>query len=469
MKQFFKFMFASMLGFILAGVVLFFIVFIMVVTMVSTMVATVGEKGAMVNSNSVLEIKFELPIKERTSKNPFGDIQSSFGLTAFSSFLEKQELGLNDILKAIAKAKDDTHIKGIMLNTPNIVAGIGTLEEIRNALLDFKKSGKFIYAYNEDYNQATYYLASVADKIFLNPQGSFDMRGLHAELTFFKGALEKLDIEPEIIRHGKFKSAVEPFTNDKMSAENRLQIAELINSIWNHYVSMVAESRSIPEDELKTIAREMKIKFPEDAIKYKLVDQLSYYDEVQSELKKKTGVSEKEKVKMIGLKKYDKASGGAISFGQKKKIAVIYAVGEIHGGQGSDEEIGSEKISETIRKARLDTSIKAIVLRVNSPGGSALASDVIWREIVLAKKVKPVVASMGDVAASGGYYISCAADSIVAEPNTITGSIGVFGLLFNAQKFFNQKLGITFDTVNTGRFGGIGSATRPLTVEEKEI
>lgn len=449
-------MFASMLGFILAGVVLIFIF----IAIISAAISSKGERTVAIADNSVLEIRLENPVKERTSKNPFEDL--NFDLS------QKHDLGLNDILKNIEKAKTDDHVKGIFLNLSSVNAGMAQLEEIRNALIQFKTSKKFIYAYSEGYDQANYYLASVADSVFLNPEGSFDWHGFRTELMFMKGALEKLEIEPEVIRHGKFKSAVEPFINEKMSPENRAQIAQLIHGIWNYYVQQVAESRNADAAVFQNAAYEMSVRTPEKAVELRLVDKLAYTDEVQSALKKASGISEKDKVKFIALRKYNKAPGASKLF-SGKKIAIIYAVGEIGGGDGDENSIGSDKLSAAIRKARLDTSIKAIVLRVNSPGGSALASEVIWREMLLAKKAKPVIVSMSDLAASGGYYIACAADTIVCEPNTITGSIGVFGLLFNAQKLLNNKLGLTFDTVKTGRFAGIGTPTRPLTSEERDI
>jgi protease IV len=456
MRQFFKFMFASMLGMVLALILFFFIS----IAIIGGMVSSIGKQEVSISSNSILEIKFDRPIKERSSKDPFSEI----GL----NFTEKKS-GLNDILKNIEKARDDSRVKGILLNLSSLTAGTATVEAIRRALVDFKTSGKFIYAYGDEYRQSTYYLASVADKVYLHPEGDFDWRGLNAELMFVKGTLAKLEVEPQIIRHGKFKSAVEPFINDKMSPENRLQISTLLNSVWDNYIGKVAASRKVDANAIKEAAAEMKIQTPQDAVEIGLVDKLAYFDEVLSELKKKTGQKESEKIKFVDLKKYNSASIASKKAFSKNKIAVIYAVGDIQGGKGDENTIGSDKISETIRKARMDSSIKAIVLRVNSPGGSALASDVIWREMVLAKKAKPVIVSMGDLAASGGYYIACAADTIVAEANTITGSIGVFGLLFNTQKMFNNKLGITFDTVKTGRFADLGNATRPLSQEEKDI
>ncbi|MEO8087656.1 MAG: signal peptide peptidase SppA [Bacteroidota bacterium] len=456
MKQFFKFMFASMLGFVLAGVLLIFIV----IAMISSAVSSASDGEVVIADHTVLEITLSSTVKERTSRNPLEDL--NFNLN------QKRDLGLNDILKNIEKAESDDHIKGIFLNLSGVSAGLAQLEEIRTALNHFKSSKKFIYAYSEDYDQASYYLASVADSVYLNPQGSMDWHGLRSELMFMKGALEKLEIEPEVIRHGKFKSAVEPFINDKMSPENRAQISQLIHGIWNYYVAVVSQSRHVDESVFQEAAYNMTVRTPQKAVELKLVDRLAYVDEVQSALKRASGITEKEKVKFIALKKYNKVRGVTKLF-SNKKVAVIYAVGDIQSGEGDDNSIGSVKLAATIRKARLDSSIKAIVLRVNSPGGSALASDVIWREMLLAKKAKPVIVSMGDVAASGGYYISCAADTIVCEPNTITGSIGVFGLLFNAQKLLNNKLGLTFDTVKTGRFAGIGSPTHPLTSEERDV
>lgn len=449
-------MFASMLGFILA----FFIAgFIGTIILAGLAFSLKDSGGVEVKDKSVVEIKLDEDIVERGKDDP---VDFDFG-----TLRPSHSIGLDEIKKYIDKAAGDDHVKGIFLNLSDVNAGIATLEEIRHALVEFKSSDKFIYAYSDYYSQASYYLASVADKIYIHPQGGMDFHGLSAKAVFLKGALEKLEIEPIVIRHGKFKSAVEPFILDRMSPENKEQTRSFVGAIWKTYLENIAKSRKMTVAGLDSLSDHMLIQTPEDAVAYKLADKTAYYDEVLSDLKKASGLKEKDKERLVSLKKYVKTS---VSSGtSKEKIAVIYAVGEIGGGEGSDETIGSERISKAIRKARLDSSIKAIVLRVNSPGGSALASDVIWRETVLAKKDKPFVVSMGDVAASGGYYISCAADSIVAEPNTITGSIGVFGLLFNSQKLFNNKLGITFDTVKTGRYADIGSTTRPMTADEREI
>ena len=376
--------------------------------------------------------------------------------------------GLDEILKSISNAKNDSRIEGILLNLTTVDAGMATIEEIRNALVNFKKSGKFLYAYSESFSQGAYYLATAADKIYLYPEGDVDFRGLHAELMFFKGTLEKLEVQPEIIRHGKFKSAVEPFLYDKMSEENRQQVSVFLHSIWDNIMNGISSSRNIDMNDLQKIADEMEGRTAESALKLHLVDKLCYYDELLYEIKKKTDQSEREKIKFISLKKYTHAYVKGEDF-SSKKIAVVYASGDIVSGEGNEDEIGSERIAAAIRKARLDSTVKAIVLRVNSPGGSALASDIIWRETVLAQKTKPLIVSMGDYAASGGYYISCAADTIVAQPNTITGSIGVFGLLFNAREMFKNKLGITFDSVKTGRYADIGSVSHPMNDNERQI
>ncbi len=459
MRDFFKYFLASVLGFVVGTIVLFFLFLGIVSLLVSSLQS---DTEVTVRDKSVVEIRLQYPVKERSSKNPF----ESFDYDAFES---RQELGLHDILRNIDKARRDERIKGIFLNLSSLSMGIATLDEIRGALSEFRKSGKFIYAYADSYTQGAYYLASVANTVAVNPEGGVELRGLHTELMFFKGALDKLGIEPEVIRHGKFKSAIEPFTLDKMSPENREQISRLLGSVWNTWLGNISADRKLPKEELQAIADQYRSRKAKDALDLRLIDKTAYFDEVTDDLRKQCGLEEKEKVRYVELQKYNKAYVKPEKEFSNRKIAVVYAVGEIRSGQGSDEVIGSERISEAIRKARLDTTVKAIVLRVNSPGGSALASEVIWREALLARKAKPLVVSMGDLAASGGYYISCIADTIVAQANTLTGSIGVFGLLFNTQNMWKDKLGITFDTVRTGRFADIGSLSRPLTAEERAI
>ncbi|MBS1504809.1 MAG: signal peptide peptidase SppA, partial [Bacteroidetes bacterium] len=366
-------------------------------------------------------------------------------------------------------AKTDKNIRGIFLDESYMLSGQATTEEIRNALIDFKQSGKFIIAYSEVYTQNFYYLASVADEIYINPKGIFEFRGFSSQITFLKGTLDKLGIQVQVLRVGTYKSAVEPFILTKMSDANRAQVTSYVGSLYDHFLSGISESRKVDKGLLFNIANNLSIQFPEDAQKYKLVDGLKYRDEVLDELKERTGVAKKSSLHTVELADYTSSSDKPEKKDNKNHIAIIYASGEIAGGDGDDNSIGSDRISAALRKARLDDNVKAVVLRVNSPGGSSIASDVIWREVMLTKKVKPMIVSMGDYAASGGYYISCAADSIFAQPNTITGSIGIFAIIPNMQKLFNDKLGLSFDGVKTGKYADLGDVSRPLSSEEKAI
>jgi protease-4 len=452
-------MFASMAGFFLMFIIFFFI---MIGILMS--VASLSKKEiVIVPKNTVLQLKFNEVIPDRSSNNPFETIN-------FFSFQVSNPTGLNEILKSIKKAETDENIKGIYLDLSSVPSGIATVEEIRNALLDFKKSGKFIISYAEVYTQKAYYLASVADSIYLNPEGIVEFKGLNGEVMFYKGLLEKLSVDIQIIRHGKFKSAVEPFVLDKMSDANKEQTLKYLSSIWNHLLDGISDSRKISKDDLNMIADSFRVQKAADAVTNKLADRLVYKDELLALLRTKLGIGEKDKISLMSITKYVNAPDKSKKITKSKnKIAIIYALGQIESGKGDDKTIGSDRISEAIRIARLDSTVKAIVFRVNSPGGSALASDVIWREIALAKKVKPVVASMGDVAASGGYYISCAATKIIADPSTITGSIGVFGMVPNLKGLFNEKLGITFDNVKTNNYADFGTVSRALTISEKDI
>ena len=323
------------------------------------------------------------------------------------------------------------------------------------------------YSYSEVYTQGTYYLASVADKVYVNPAGIVELKGLGTQLMFFKNMLEKLDVDVQIIRHGKFKSAVEPFMLEKMSDSNREQLERILNTAWGSMINKIAASRDIKTATINELADGLKIRDAAAALKYKFVDGLMYKDELLAELRNKLDLAENEDITSISLGKYAKSKAKKTK--SDNKIAIIYASGTIVSGKGSKDEMGSETISKAIREARLDDDVKAIVLRVNSGGGSALASDVMWRETTLAKKAKPFIVSMGDVAASGGYYIACAADKIVASEKTITGSIGVFGIIPNMEGFFNNKMGITFDGAQTNTHATIMSVFKPLTGEEKDI
>ncbi|MGB0886976.1 MAG: signal peptide peptidase SppA [Vicingaceae bacterium] len=466
MKQFFKFMFASMIGtfitIMIASILCMFIFFAMLGGVISEATEGKTNKIAKVEKNSILQLKLNKPITDRTSENPF----ENFDLNTMES---KNGVGLDKMLRAIEKAKTDDKIKGIYLDLSFIPAGMATLEELRAALIDFKTSKKWIVSYSEVYTQGSYYIASAADKIYVNPAGIVEHRGLATELMFFKNALEKLDVEMQIIRHGKFKSAVEPFMLEKMSDANREQMQLLLNTAWNSMTKKVAKSRGISVDKLNELADNMTIQNAKIAKKEGLVDELYYKDELLAELRKRLDIENDDEINAISLAKYAKTIKKKKGKKAHNQIAVVYAAGEINSGKSQNGSMGSETISKAIREARLDSNIKAIVLRVNSPGGSALASDVMWREVVLAKKAKPVIVSMGNVAASGGYYIACAADKIVADEKTITGSIGVFGVIPNAKGLMNNKLGITFDRAQTNKHAGLMSVFKPLTGEEKDI
>lgn len=456
MKQFFKFVLATIVGLVISFIVLFFI-------LVGIIASAGGEKITTVDANSILYISLQKTIEERTPDNPLDGL-------GFLGLESDKAIGLKDILANIKKAKTDSNIKGIFIDESYLQAGQATIEEIRNALIDFKKSGKFIITYSEVYTKGFYYLASVADKVYLNPKGMVEFDGFNSEVTFLKGALDKLGIEVQVIKVGTFKSAVEPYVLTKMSDANRLQVKSYVGSLYDHYLSGIAKSRGINKDSLFKYADNLYIQQPEDALKYHLVDGLKYKDEIIADLKKRTGIGAKSDLNTVDLADYIKAAGTEKdNETSTNRIAMVYASGEISGGEGNDNTIGSETLSKAIRKVRLDDKVKAVVLRVNSPGGSSLASDVIWREVMLTRKVKPVIVSMGDMAASGGYYIACAADSIYAQPNTVTGSIGIFAILPNMQQLFNDKLGVTFDNVKTGKYADMGSVDRPLTADERAI
>lgn len=473
MGQFFKFMFASMLGFILGSVVLFFLLIVMVMGAIGAAASSYSFEGkpASVEENSVLHMELTQQIVDRGNKEEL--------LFDFGPFKGATELGLNDIVKDLEKAKTDDRIKGVFLDLGfSVNARMATVKEIRDKLIEFRKeSGKPVIAYAELYTQGTYYLASAADQVYLVPEGDLDFRGLQAEMMFMKGLFDKLGIDIQFIRgsNNKFKSYGETFIYKEMSPENERQLTELIGGLWDQYLTAVGDSRKLDKTKLNGIAENLTIREGKDAVDAGMVDGLKYRDEVIAILKEKMGLDADKDLKLASLGKYTRATvpkkstEKAGSGFKKPKVAVVYAQGDIMSGESEDGSIGSTTISEAIRDAREDTTVKAIVLRVNSPGGSGLASDVIWREVDLAKKSKPVVVSMGDMAASGGYYISCAADRIYAQPNTITGSIGVFGIIPNMQGFFNDKLGITFDGVKTNKYADMMTTSRPLTAEEKSI
>ena len=470
MKDFFKFMLASMLGTFLIGLVLIIVFAVAMAAAIGGAIASGTSFGSgghtTVKENSVLHVRLDQEIKDRGASD---ELDLDFG-----PFKGMNALGLNDILDNLEKAKTDDRIKGVFLDLTSVNAGLATASEIREKLIDFKKvSGKPVIAYAEYYTQGSYYLASAADEVYLVPQGELDFRGLQTQIMFFKGLFEKLDIDVEFIKghNNKYKSFGEAFTEDKMTPANHEQMQRLLASIWERYLTSVSETRSIDRTRLDGIADSLRVRNAPDAVTYGLIDGVKYKDEVLAIVKEKMGLDAGKDIEFAELTKYTRATGTGKEekSTKKEKIAIVYAQGSISSGESEDGVIGSETLSQAIRDAREDSTVKAIVLRVNSPGGSGLASDVIWREVDLARQSKPVVVSMGDLAASGGYYISCAASKIYAEPTTITGSIGVFGIIPNMQGFYNNKLGITFDGDKTNEYADLLSTTRPMREGERRV
>lgn len=457
MGQFWKFTFASLLGVILALILGIFVMIGFVAVIISS-----GQEEAIVVENSILRMKLDYQIYDRvTNAPPSMFTMADFGLNP--------KPGLDDILRAIEKAAMDPNIKGIYISASTVMGGIAQVEEIREALLQFKESGKFIVAYSTGFDQKGYYLASVADEVYVHPEGMILFKGLAAELMFFKGTLEKLDVDMQVIRHGKFKAAVEPFLLDKMSDANREQNTALITSVWGDLLNGISASRNITIEDLNTAADLLSLDDPKRAVELKFVDGIKYPDEITALLKEKTAKSEEDDLEMLSIDKYKSSAYFKEQSIAKDKIAVIYAAGEIKGGKGDDTYIGEKNIRAALIKAREDDRVKAVVMRVNSPGGSALVSDIIWREVVLTKEEKPVVISMGNVAASGGYYISCAANYIFADPTTITGSIGVFGVIPNVSGFMTKKLGITFDEAVTNENANFITINKAMTPYQREV
>ena len=453
--KFSKVLLAAFLGTLIAMVITFFIKVGVVSSMISSL-STETETISKPKPNSVLYMKLDYAIPDRTTDNPFGGIN-------FRTMESKDMTGLNDILRNIEQAKTDANIKGIYMELSSIPTSTATLQELRNKLIEFKESGKFIVTYSENYSQSAYYIASIADKIYLNPEGALDIHGMASQIMFYKHLLDKLDVEMQIVRgpNNRFKSAVEPYFLDKMSEANREQMEKLLGTVWGQILTGISESRNISVEQLNEIADNLDTYFNADkALEYGLVDNLYYKDQMLEELKGLTG-SNKD-INAIGNAKYAKSY--IVKNASKNEVAIIYATGQIYDGKGDESSaIYSENLSKTIRKAREDENVKAIVLRVNSPGGSAVASAIIGRELDLTKEVKPVIVSMGNYAASGGYWISAKADYIFADPTTLTGSIGVFGTFPNAQGFLNDKIGLTFDVAKTNKNADFGSITQPLT------
>lgn len=456
MLQFLKYVFATIVGIFLFTILSFLILIGIGAAMSSSDTKTTVESG------SVLKLDLNQVIRENTAENdPFTEILSGGNSPG--------QISLPQIKEALENAKIDPNIKGIYLKAENPMAGIATLKEVRTYLLDFKQSKKFIYSYAETMTEGGVYLCAVADKSYLMPAGGMDFNGLSANYSFMKGLFEKIGVKPEIFRVGDYKSAVEPFFLTKMSDANRLQTQSFITGMADSFYGDIAESRKIPIAELNNILNEALIQEPADAVKYKLITNTGYWDEFETALRHALGSKDDKKIAYVSLGKYLKADKLVKEGNNSNRIAVIVGEGDILSGESQDGTIGSETIVKELQKARKDSKIKAIVLRINSGGGSALASDVMWREVELTRKVKPVIASMGDYAASGGYYMAMACDTIVAQPTTLTGSIGIFGVMFNVEKLMNEKLGVTFDGVNSHKYANFPSATRTMTDAEKNM
>ena len=453
MKSFLKYTLATIFGvfisFIFIGVLLFFTVLGLINS---------GTEGKVnVKSNSVLELNLDYEIQERGSQAFLSLLNPEMG----ESFL-----GLDNLLEIINRAKNDPKIKGIYLKTNLNNSGYATLSEVRNALKDFKSKGKFIYAMAPYYDEKNYYLASIADSVFIEKTGNILLNGLSANVMFYKGAFEKLGIEMQYVKVGAYKGAIESFTREELSPENREQISLYIHQLYHNLIAEIGESRQVDTHQLRMAIDQFTIQSPKDAFNFGLIDGLTYQDDVHNKIRKAIGIKDTKNKHYIKASSYLN-SGESEKNTSSDKIAVVYAVGEIVDGQGNNNSIGSTSLAKVIIKAREDKDIKAIVLRVNSPGGSALASDIITREIALCKGKKPIIVSMGDVAASGGYYISCLADTILASSNSLTGSIGVFGLFPNMQKLFNEKLGLTIESVKTGQYSDFGRVDKPLSDGER--
>ncbi len=451
--KFSKVLLAAFLGTLIALVINFFVKIGVISAMISSM-SKDTETATVVKPNSLLYMKLNYEIPDRSTDNPFANFN-------FNSMETVESTGLSQILRNIEHAQSDPNIKGIYLELSSIPTSTATLQELRSKLVEFKESGKFIACYGEAYSQSAYYIASVADHIWLNPEGMIDLHGMASQIMFYKHLFEKLDVEMQIVRgpNNRFKSAVEPYFLDKMSEANREQMEKLLGTVWGEILQGISQSRNISVDKLNQIADNLELMTSaEKSLEYGLVDQLYFKDQVLAELKNLTG---SDKLNAINNDNYAKSYKEKNP--SKNEVAVIYASGQIFDGKGSDDNIYSEDLSKTIRKAREDKDVKAVVLRVNSPGGSAVASAIIGRELDLTKEVKPVIVSMGNYAASGGYWISAKADYIFADPTTLTGSIGVFGTFPNLKGFLNDKVGLTFDVAKTNENADFGSVAEPLT------
>jgi protease-4 len=457
MAQFFKTLAATILGFFIS----IFILFIIGGILLAGMASALGDKKIKTRKDMVLELNLNYQIEERTEDNPIMELLDK---------TSTQPLGLDELLYNIKRAKEDDNVRGILLKPGMLAAGFGTIDEIRNALIDFKKSDKFLYAYCEFITEKSYLLASVCDSIILNPAGEVVLNGLSSNLLFYKGMLEKLGVEMELFKVGTHKGAAEVFTQDGMSEANRGQIQRYLNVLFDNFCKAASNSRNIDFESFKQSIVNFSIQSPEAALNAKLIDNIWYEDELAQIIKEKVGKKPDQKICYTSFSDYRKMDGPSLrNYKSKNKIAVVYITGEISNNSSNENQSGCKSLLGSLRKVRYGDEYKALVLRVNSPGGSAFGSDQIWREIELIKAKKPVIVSMGDVAASGGYYVAAPADSIIVSPYTITGSIGVFGLYPNMKKLLNEKLGLKYESVSTGDYASMGLPDRGFNENEKII
>lgn len=456
MKNFLKILAATILGSLLAMLVGFFLF----VGFISSLASFAESKTPSVPSSAVMVLNFSSAVTEQSIEDPFS------ALNPFSSGTSKST-GILDFVQTIDHAAADSRIKFIYMNLNSVNAGISHIEEIRSALLRFRESGKPVIAYADNYSQGAYYLASASDKVYLNPSGTSTLTGLSLSTLFFKDLLDKTGVEVQLIRHGKFKAAAEQFISNKMSEENREQLSSYLNSTWESWTKAISESRGVPAEKINLLADNLELANAQDVLDAGLVDGLMYKDELTETLVNLFGAEDEKDLKMISSTAYSKATKKT-DFKEKNKIAVLYANGDIIMGK-SDTDVASDTYQELITKLRKDSTVKAVVLRINSPGGSAQSSDIIERELALLGEVKPVIVSMGDYAASGGYWIASNADKIFTSNSTLTGSIGVFSMVINAQKAMNKHLHVYSNSVNTNKHSDLMSGFRPLDNEEIEF
>ena len=469
MNSFFKTFFACLLAIFVSGIAFVILSFMMLAGLIAAIggIGSGSKSAGPVHPHTILRIDLAQPIVDKSKG-------SAIDLFDYNEFSFREQTTLYEAVALIGKAAEDPAIDGIYLNVPMAIpSSVSTLYELRQALAEFRESGKFVVSYADVYSQGGYYLASAGDKVYLNPQGGLAWQGLASNVIFYKGLLDKLGVQAELIRHGKFKGAGEPFIREQLSDENRLQMESMTRSVWDYLVSEIAESREIAADSLQSYASRLAVATPRDAVRLGFVDSLYYRDQMTDELARLSGQDSTGEPKILPLEDYKFAgrrSAGRATMGNAlatDEIALVYADGDIVDAGDRNKQIVGNALAETLAEIRKDDDVKAVVLRVNSPGGSALAAEIIWREVSLLQQAKPVIVSMGNYAASGGYYISCGAEYIVTAPTTLTGSIGVFGLTFNVGEGAREHLGLTADVVKTNPAADLGNMFRPLSTAER--